>query len=105
MRVWIGEPDPQSVVWVYHSSAKTKQDRINLIKTINDYGYEFFSVDLYSVDDLYWVKELHEEAEFLSEAVGVKFIIKVHVHGNDQEVVDFINKSPYLEYVPIVRVK
>ena len=105
MRVWIGDPDPQSVAWVYHPAAKTQQDRASLIKTIEHYGYSFFMVELYSVDDLYWVEELHAGAEFLKEETGVEFHINVHVHGKNQEVVDFINKSPYLEYVPVVRVK
>ena len=104
MRVWIGEPDPQSVAWVYHPSAKTQQDQASLIKTIEHYGYNSFMVDLYSVNDLYWVKELHAGAEYLEKETGVEFHINVHVHSNNQEVINFINASPYLEYVPIVGV-
>jgi hypothetical protein len=105
MRVWIGEPDPQSVVWVYHPSAKTKEEQVDLLKKIDQYGYSYFMVELYSVDDIYWVEVLDTGAKFLEEETGVQFHINVHVRGNNQEVIDFINKSPYLEYVPIVRVK
>lgn len=105
MRVWIGEPDPQSVAWVYYPAVKTPQDQASLIKTIEHYGYNSFTVDLYSVNDLYWVKELHAGAEYIKEETDVHFYINVHVHGKNQEVVDFINNSPYLEYVSVVRVK
>lgn len=105
MRVWIGEPDPQSIAWVYHPSAKDPGDRASLIRTIEHYGYNSFMVELYSVDDLYWVEELDAGAKLLEATTGVQFHINVHVHGKNQEVVDFINKSPYLEYVPVVRVK
>lgn len=104
MRVWIGEPDPQSVAWVYHPSAKTQQDQASLIKTIEHYGYNSFIVELYSVNDLYWVKELHAGAEYLEKETGVQFHINVHVHADRPDVIEFINNSPYLEYVSIVGV-
>ena len=105
MRVWIGDPDPQSVAWVYHPPIKGPEDRESLMRTIEHYGYSFFMVELYSVDDLYWVEVLDAGAEYLEKETGVQFNINVHVHGKNQEVIDFINNSPYLKYVPVVRVK
>ena len=104
MRVWIGDPDPQSVAWVYHPSAKTKEDQVSLIKTIEHYGYNSFMVELYSVNDLYWVEELDAGAKLLEATTGVQFHINVHVHADRLDVIEFINNSPYLEYVPIVGV-
>ena len=105
MRVWIGDPDPQSVAWVYHPPVKTERDQASLVKTIEHYGYNSFMVELYSVNDLYFVEELHAGAEYIEKETGVHFYINVHVHENNQEVIDFINKSPYLKYVPVVRIK
>lgn len=104
MRVWIGEPDPQSVAWVYYPSAKTKEDQASLIKTIEHYDTNAFMVELYSVDDMYWIRELDAAAASFEKKDGIWFHINVHVHSDNQEVIDFINASPYLEYVPIVGV-
>ncbi|MBE6148131.1 MAG: hypothetical protein E7167_01265 [Firmicutes bacterium] len=102
MKIWIGEPDPQSIAWVYHPSAKTQEDQASLIKIIEHYGYNSFTVDLYSVNDLYWVKELHAGAAYLKKETDIQFHINVHVHADRPDVIEFINNSPYLEYVPIV---
>lgn len=102
MKVWIGEPAPQNTAWVFHPSTKSSKEQIDLIKTIEHYGINAFMVELYSVDDMYWVKDLHEGAKDLEELTGVKFHINIHVHADRPDIIEFINNSPYLEYVPIV---
>lgn len=104
MKVWIGDPAPQDVAWVSWPSAVMPEERAGLIRTIEHYGINAFMVDLYSVDDMFWVQELDAGAAILEKQIGVEFHVNVHVHSDNQEVIDFINASKYLEYVPLVGV-
>ena len=102
MKVWIGEPGPQNTTWVFHPSTKSSKEQIDLIEAINHHGIDAFMVELYSVGDMHWVKNLHEAAKDLERFTGVKFHSNIHVHADRPDVIEFINNSPYLDYVPIV---
>ena len=103
MKVWIGDgPAPKDTDWFCYPNIRCIEDARVLIKDLEDCGISAFMVDLYSVDDVFWLEILHEGAEGFCEMIGLdSWIINCHVHSDNIAAINFIKGSPYLNYVPL----